>query len=279
MKRGRKLRDRAFLTVEHADGQAVAVRMISAVNGELAAFRLPAAKKKTALRFAIGEPGRRSTIWRVWPGHPKNDVYLASRKTAGIMKISLHESGDWRMQFINPSETGTVRWQSLSGDEPEGRILHRWRRPAAVEGWTRALSIWVPYEDLVEVPGEGEPWEDVQWLTPPPPGAAVEVVIYLVEAGAAALEHTSVVQAPDGMFTLINGFQLPGGEVVLAVAVTGELGHLGEPVSRLRAQAKTAAPEDFDRSPGLGPRHAVITVDEDGHRNLWDLAATEDGTA
>lgn len=248
--------------------------MSSALNGVLASFPLAKATKKTALRFAVGEPGRRSTVWRVWPGRAKNDVYLATRKSAGIMKVSFHESGDWRLQWINPENTGTVRWQTLSGQETQGRILHQWCRPKPREGWTRAISIWVPHEDLVDIPGDAEPWGDVQWLPAPPPGAAVEVILMLVSPGAAALEHTSVIHQNDGVFTLINGFELEGGEVLLAIAATGELpAPAREGIFRMRTQAQAVAPADFDLTPELGPRHSLITVDADGHRNLWDLAA------
>jgi hypothetical protein len=53
--------------------------------------------------ITVGEPGRRSTIWRVWANPKKGDIYIASRKTAWNFKLSLHESGDWRCRTCGGS--------------------------------------------------------------------------------------------------------------------------------------------------------------------------------
>jgi hypothetical protein len=54
-------------------------------------------KYNQVLRFAVGSPlGPRSRTWRLWVRKRKNDVYIASRRLAGSVKVSLHEPGPSR---------------------------------------------------------------------------------------------------------------------------------------------------------------------------------------
>ena len=53
-----------------------------------------------AVRFAVGSrDGARSSLWRVWTGKNTSDVYVESRDVQGVMKFSLHESGDWHYGY------------------------------------------------------------------------------------------------------------------------------------------------------------------------------------
>lgn len=236
------------------------------------------ASKKRPIRFAVGEPGRRSTVWRLWANPGKNDVYLATRKSAGIFKLSLHESGDWRLQWVT-EERGDVMFESLKEDSPEGRVLHQWTRPSANDsGWTDALSIWVPAEDVSGIPGDDEPGHDAQWVAPPPAGAAVEWRVVFVKPDQGAHDLTPALRGPETGLALVNGFSLVGGEVVLLFAATDFLdpsfeSHLSQARADGRARARVP---NFNLSASSGPRTLVITVDDDGHRNFWDLSLAED---
>ena len=48
----------------------------------------------STLRVGIVNPetGAHSTVWRIWTNKHKDDVYIAARPTAGVMKVSLHAS-------------------------------------------------------------------------------------------------------------------------------------------------------------------------------------------
>src|SRR5687768_13664450 len=92
------------------------------------------------VRVGVGRPGRRSAVWRVWANKNKGDVYVAARSVAGIQKVSLHERGDWRVQWVDTSPAGR-RMAELTGS----RIQDRWRRPdETAPGWTKGLSVWIP---------------------------------------------------------------------------------------------------------------------------------------
>lgn len=233
--------------------------------------RLRPAHPKRPIRFCVGEPGRRSTIWRLWAGKNKSDIYVASRKTVGIFKVSLHESGDWRVQWVRRDDS--VRFTPYDEKQvDDGRIIHKWARTPPSGGWTDALSIWVPGTDVVLVPGDSEPYEDVQWMEAPPAGWAVEFRIVLLQSHRAYRLGSALIQ-PESSLALVNGFFLPDGEVMLVLARTAPMTKAQmEGVQHIREGAGGRPPEDFDMDPTTGPRAAAITSDSDGYTNIWDLA-------
>ncbi len=257
--------------VETDDGQAQV--LMAASEGEPLIFPLPAASPKKPLRFAVGRPGMRSSLWRLWANRGKDDVYLSTRRSAGIFKISLHESGDWRLQWVG-QDRRDVTFTSLVGPEPEGRILHRWTRPpAGPSGWTDALSIWVVHGDVAEIPGDGEPGHDAQWLEPPPEGGAIELRVVLAPPGPVLVDLTAALEGPGSGLAFVNGFRLAGGDTVLLFAARTMLDEAKlAGIARLRREHRASVGPNFDLSPETGPRATAITVDDDGYRNFWDLS-------
>ncbi|MDN5569765.1 MAG: hypothetical protein L0G22_00655 [Propionibacteriaceae bacterium] len=63
---------------------------------DLLAVRFDRFKKKTTIRFLVGEPGLRASSWRVWAGTESDDIYLGDRQSTKYGKFSLHQSGEWR---------------------------------------------------------------------------------------------------------------------------------------------------------------------------------------
>src|SRR4051794_37821610 len=63
---------------------------------------------KRTIRIAVGQPYRRSSVWRFWANPSADDVYVATRTSAAQWKLSLHASGDWRMQWVSrdPAQRG-----------------------------------------------------------------------------------------------------------------------------------------------------------------------------
>lgn len=245
-------------------------------NQEPLGFVLNRADPKKPIRFAVGEPGRRSTVWRVWANRDKSDVYVASRRSAGIFKISLHETGDWRMQWVSSEpDHGTALYRSYSGDyDGSGRVLAQWRRPDAhIPGWTDAMSVWVPGADVSDIPGDDEPGDGAQWVLNPGRDRVVEFRLMLAQPRMHVLNLTTAMADERSVVSFVNGFRLVDGEVLLVFAVDGPLdGPRREKLNRLRARERRNSSAHFDLSPAAGPRAAVIDVDPDGYRSIWDLS-------
>jgi hypothetical protein len=89
-------------------------------NGNTTSIVLPG--PGGTIRFAIGEPGRHSGSCRVFAPKNKSDVYIAIRTIAGYQKWSLHESGDWRFQWVTSE-------RALEFTEASERIIDQWSPP------------------------------------------------------------------------------------------------------------------------------------------------------
>ena len=57
--------------------------------------------KRSVVRFAVGSStGPRSGVWRLWTSIAgRSDVYIAARTLGGVVKVGLHESGEWHHAF------------------------------------------------------------------------------------------------------------------------------------------------------------------------------------
>lgn len=265
---------RSFLAaVVEVSGDGDLQLVLAIDDGHGHAFPLMPAKAKKPIRFTVGQPGRRSTIWRLWAGPAKDDVYLTSRHSIEVFKFSLHQSGRWRLAAI-AEDLNAVAFTALSGPEPEGRVMHRWMRPpAGATGWTEALSIWVPAQDVLDVPGDTEQGQDVQWMSPPPPGSAIEFRLFLVRPNRGPFNLTAALRGPEASLAVVNGFRLGGGEAVVLLAAYQRLDRAQqESMDQHVREHRARLPEDFDLSPASGPRALVIDVEDDGHRSFWDLS-------
>lgn len=136
-------------------------------------------KRDFHYRFAVGNPnGPRSGIWRVWTSKsPKSDVYIAARNLGGILKVSLHESGEWRAAF-------TFEFASEKFDESipvsQSRLIEEWVRPSDISpGVTLAFRIVIPNHDLMSIPVDASSVTKINWITPPIEDDLTEVAIFL----------------------------------------------------------------------------------------------------
>lgn len=133
-------------------------------------------------KFAVGKPaGPRSGIWRVWTAKtPKSDIYIAPRNLAGILKVSLHESGEWRSAF-------TYEYASKKFDKTmpisESRIIEEWDRPIDISpGVSLAFRIVIPNDDLMAVPVDQNTALKITWITPPTEEDLTEVAVILTHS-------------------------------------------------------------------------------------------------
>jgi hypothetical protein len=261
-----------------SDGGAAQLLMVPGESGDVENFPIRRASNKAALRFAVGEPGRRGTIWRLWASRDTDDVYLGSRHTAGEVKVSLHQSGDWRLQIVDPERPKTVYINGGEGGR-DGRILDRWARPKPNPvGWTHALSIVLPERHLVTIPNDGVRWDDVRWCPAPRPREQVEFEVHIVTPHQGSVTYRELVKS-GGRLAVMDALQLASGDVAIVLALTlpttkDEAGY----IARCEAMARLGTPPatQFDRSPQLGPRHLIFSVDPDGRRRYYDLAFKAD---
>lgn len=160
----------------------------------------------------MGSPsGPCSTVFRAWANAGKSDIYVAARPVAHSVKLSLHESGRWRMAFTKQFANSG----SPVVDPPGDRRANEWTRPAEFEpGWTAAFLVIVPHSQLGPSPAGGIKG-DIRWRAAA--GRGMETRYWLLLA-------TPVVDPPnewpgkDSMQTdLVARFQLANGETLWIV--------------------------------------------------------------
>lgn len=240
-------------------------------DGRVDRHRVRLAGPGVAIRFASGEPGRRGTVWRLWANRNVADVYLASRQTADEFKVSLHASGDWRVQIVQPDQPKSIHLHDLTGDR-SGRMLFSWQRPEPEDsGWTYCLSIVLPGHHLLDTPLDR--WQDVQWHRPPEVGEHVEFVIYLVTPNRATMTFGTLLRELQAHLAYMDAIELASGEVALVLALSmptpnDEASYITR-AERLGIEATRRGPA-FDAS--TGPRHLVMGSNHSGEPRFYDLA-------
>jgi hypothetical protein len=113
-------------------------------------------------------------VWRLWRGKGTSDVYVAARTLGGVVKVSLHESGEYRYAFTNEY------WKSSASRGAGPRVMERWNRPPPIQGITPAFTIAVP-SDEIRVPrlplpeGTNNKYtKNATWIAPAPPGFSTQ---------------------------------------------------------------------------------------------------------
>ena len=133
-------------------------------------------KELNTLRFAVGSPDNvQSSIWRLWVDR-KNDVYLGARALLEMIKISLHQSGIWRIAFVKKLE---------SADEKSDRVILKWQRPSAnAQGWTPSIGIYIspilanqPFRAIKKIDGP------IHWISPAKSGNKLLFKVYYLKPG------------------------------------------------------------------------------------------------
>ena len=156
---------------------------------------------------------------RIWTGSATSDVYVASYGAIDRVKISLHETGDWREQYIDRRGPDRVRIA--------------WKRPAEhLPGWTIAYRIFFPNSQLrVGTPYQSEP---EVWLRAPGRGWTAAVTISI---GASAADPQAVEADAPGRLLSLAQWNLPNKEQVLITAHRTRIPYAT--VRRLRRSAVT----------------------------------------
>ncbi|MFE4265417.1 hypothetical protein [Streptomyces sp. NPDC056883] len=225
--------------------------------------------KENVIRFrAVSNDGRCSTAWRIWAAaEEKSDVYLLSGPSGGIAKVSLHESGIWRIAYSNP----TVAERYL---EPgEDRLFDSFPIPLAevAPGWTEAFTVVLPDSELL---GYGPPKKKSPTVDLPSPGKdqAVCVTVLLGKPGSTPYQLTQ-------NQTEVGSFTLPDGRNVHVVSEpTGLPAHYVEAIEQVRKQTcETVLGLGLDLAE-QAPSQVLLFGDPDGSRLAVEVSAwTLDG--
>jgi hypothetical protein len=129
-------------------------------------------ERKFVVRFAVGDKrGIRSSVWRIWKGRRKDDIYIAPRPVVSFIKGSLHASG---LCYFSVTAEHHAQMVATGTARREGRALTRWQRlatPAA--GLVKAVSILFAAEFLSQ---NFKPVrQDTSLIEPPKPGEAIVI--------------------------------------------------------------------------------------------------------
>lgn len=142
---------------------------------------LMATMTERAIRFGIHDgAGRRAATWKLWtePAGGKSDVYLACRSLGGVLKASLHESGNWHIAYSQQAFERDVK-----GAIPKftDRFMEKWPRPSEIaRGITLAFRIVTPWSAVTNAVS-GSKTKGVHWLPNAPKPRATEIDILLVK--------------------------------------------------------------------------------------------------
>jgi hypothetical protein len=95
---------------------------------------MPSLQRSRTFRFVVGSPQNvESFVWRMWVHG--NDVYLGVRDALTVFKVSLHQSGIWRIAFV-----ADLKRPDMASD----RVIVKWRKPNEfAPGWTPSIGIVV----------------------------------------------------------------------------------------------------------------------------------------
>lgn len=219
-----------------------------------------------ALRFGIQDgTGHRAATWKLWTeaADGKSDVYLACRSLGGVLKASLHESGNWHIAYSQRAFEENVK-----GTIPKftDRFMEKWPRPSEIApGITLAFRIVTPWSAVTNAI-EGSNVKGVIWLPNAPEPQATEIDIFLVKP------TTPVTGWPGkrSMGTsLIGSIPLESGETVWAVYWVVVMPDLTTAAKGTGRFYKGKSKKDLE---GKGLRALVFGTEPDGSRVMYDCA-------
>lgn len=212
------------------------------------------------VRVVVGEPGKQSGSWLIWSRPNKFDVYVGLRAILGYQKWSLHETGDWRYQFLTDEKAAKFT--------DRGRVIDQWKRPAEVggTGWTRGLAIRVRHQDLVEVANLERVPGDAIWIPAPPEGHMVGLHIVIARPDLQQIELSNV--RPVAGYSLVNGQAM-----LLLASVDPVTDEDNQTVDNAVAQMiQQLRDQGIDLSSAGALRAAIGGNNPEGERQVWDVA-------
>jgi|KBSSwiStaDraftv2_1062776.scaffolds.fasta_scaffold50172_4 hypothetical protein len=155
-------------------------------------------KKTFDLFFAVGDPSRRSSLWRVW-GTPKGDACLMCCEVNADFKLTLHPPNERHPrsrchlsyrdeESLKSSQAGThpnvvvddlPREFAKAKSDGYGRFEDVWEPQEFVPGLAMPFRIGMPDSELRPLRPEVLAGRDVVWLPAPGTGHMVEVAFMI----------------------------------------------------------------------------------------------------
>jgi len=135
---------------------------------------------KKEIRFSVSnQKGLRAATWVCVRSTTNDNVYLACRELRRPLKVSLHESGRWRVAFNKEFVD-----KNLPSGSPlsTNRLISKWSPKELCPGVILAFRILVP-ECTVTVPKRVER-KPIFWIPAPAKGLAIEISIFLINPEA-----------------------------------------------------------------------------------------------
>ena len=255
------------------DGEASSLLMISGFSEPLA-VRFEPFKRDRALRFMVGRPGNRSSVWRLWTGRTDDDIYLGDRQSIRFAKMSLHSSGDWRWQWTSPDRQEVMPGNPRDPSD-QSRILGRWSAPGPNQvGWTHGVSIFVTAADVAAIPGDLQRDDGTVMIDPPASGWMVEFMLFLVDPDLGGMDMSWALEPRGATLQLVGGYQLKSGRSIVVWARTRPTtSALLQQLAKTRREGLARlSGTDWSLHPGNGPRTLVTSQMPDGAVGMWDLA-------
>lgn len=214
---------------------------------------------KNIFRVAVGEPdAMNSSIWRFWTYN--NEIYVAAREAARILKLSLHSSGfldgesaTWRLAYVPVSEIN----DPLINDDD--RVIARWKKPKEFkQGWTQCLDIIVPEAQIkrhFSMDKKDKPKGSLFWLRELPRGHKWQIT--LLSADSSSRNVNEVIQDGDQK---LGQFALEDGRVAWILSRLTEMSKVErEHVEALASDMKI----NYESDPGHGVFAAMMIIDKD----------------
>ena len=148
----------SYLSQSKTLRKEIKIQTFSGILGD-SQIKLLSKKDLNAIKFAIGgQDNIQSWIWRMWVA--RDDVYLGAKNAFKVFKVSLHESGIWRIAFTSDLNRE---------DNQSDRAIVKWNKPGEFTlGWTPSIGILISSIDAKR-PFKKIPVIDpaIEWFPPP----------------------------------------------------------------------------------------------------------------
>ncbi len=224
---------------------------------------------KKSLRFGIQDnEGRRAATWKLWTetGGGNSEIYLACRPLGGMLKTSLHQSGNWHIAYSRHAYENDVKGAVL---KQKDRFIEKWPRPPEiVPGITLAYRVITPWSAVTHSK-ESDKHNKVNWVSNAPEGHATEIDIFIVKPTT----PTTGWPGKQSMGTsLIGHVPLENGDTVWAVYWVVDMPNINFGKKAGLSFYNGCGIDDLKKA---GLRELFFGEEPDGSRVMYDFSVDE----
>lgn len=219
--------------------------------------------KRYKFRFAVGDPnGPRGISWSIWTN--RNDIYVASRGSNGLAKVSIHETGKCHCKV----GAGVLQQTAPSGGSRVTPYMNKWDVGTIIApGCQLKFRIHVPIADLRDYRTGDE--AVVTWIAPDQAGPPVVIVGIVISDVGVTFASGDWPGRTNMRLNLLSGTELPDGRVLWVLYLQNHWPGVQEIRDMINAQIGKWP----DRLKRMDDLRAVAVVDStDGVGGLVELA-------